>query len=56
MAVTKHSMPSRNDALISGPDVMLDGGLQPARSRGNKVRLWHLADIYAVAEHVRLWG
>jgi hypothetical protein len=35
---------------------MLDGGLQAARSRGSKVRLWHLADIYAVAEHVRLWG
>jgi len=25
--------------LISGPDVMLDGGLQAARSRGNKVLL-----------------
>jgi hypothetical protein len=31
--------------LISGPDVMLDGGLQAARSRGNKVRFWHLADM-----------
>jgi hypothetical protein len=38
--------------LISGPDVMLDGGLQAARSRGNKVRFWHLADIDAEAEHV----
>jgi hypothetical protein len=31
--------------LISGPDVMLDGGLRAARSRGNKVRFWHLTDI-----------
>jgi hypothetical protein len=31
--------------LISGPDVMLDGELKAARSRGNKVRFWHIITI-----------
>ena len=32
MVVTKRSMPSRNDVLISGPGLILDGSLQAAQT------------------------
>src|SRR4029450_133929 len=33
MAVTKRSMPSKNDVLINGPEPILDGSLQAAKRR-----------------------
>src|ERR1700687_1993408 len=53
MAVTKRSMPSRNDVLISGPEPILDGSTSCQTSRGNKVRFRHIANYFSrLAEYL----